>query len=585
MTGRFLGEVRCGTLCYSTAQAPTELTDDEPLTVLACGFLTNLPNLQRWARRRATPPAVSVAGWIGLAYRWWGTQLSRHALGQFAAAIVDHSDRSVVLVQDSFGVRPLFYRVGADAIAFAADLADLVAHVRPTDPDVEYFADTLARAIPTTERTPYVGIRRLMNGSTIRWHAGRIEQIRPWTPSLVRDAEERTEPEYDDELRSRLSAAVDSHTTGAGKAWCELSGGLDSTAVLAVGVRNGHALDAFTFVAPDGDDDGDTRAAAAAAAHLNVRWHTLDAARTGAFSTVPHDFRAEPGTEVYAARQAAYETLLRDEAVDAVLTGVGGDVTFGSPDCLPYHLADPLRGVRPFLLWRSLRGWQREDPRRRSTSFWLAHYSVRTTAQHLLRRHLDSPDSIPRLPGWLAPGFVRRHQLLKRARKRDSPRHPLPGRQALWQEVYAQAASVGTGRAMFPGTEFRHPLLDRRLVEFMLAVPYEQRQSAGDDRRLQRRALRSVLPDHVVARRRKGTDQRTFDHGLRTSRPWLSMLTDAPRVVAAGFVEPETWLAEVRRAQFGVYESLPHFVMAACIECWLRRSEEGLPPPVPLRAR
>ena len=192
-------------------------------------------------------------------------------------------------------------------------------------------------------------------------------------------------------------------------------------------------------------------------------------------------------------------------------------MTFGSPDCLPHHLADPLALGRPLLLWRTLRAWQRTDPTQRSLLFWFANYSLRTAARHRVRAYLNAPDSSGRLPTWLDREFVRSHSVRSRARAPEIPRHPAPGRHALWQEAYAQAAAIGVGSETDPGVEFRHPLLDRDLLEFMLNIPYQLRQAPGSDRRLQRRALAGILPDPIVERRSKGSGQRTFDLGLRSS--------------------------------------------------------------------
>ena len=261
--------------------------------------------------------------WIGLAYRWWGTGMSRHVLGQFAAAVVDHADSSVALIQDSLGIRPLFYRTPRDGIAFSTSLVALVALLQPSALDLDYFADALARAIPRTERTPYPGIRRAWHGATIVWRAGRLEAGWPWTPTVEPAPRQATELELEAELRLRLSAAVGRTIPSAGRVWCELSGGLHSTSVLAVGLGRGDALEAFTFVEPRLDDGGDTAAAVAAATALQAPWHTIEAAKTLPFSNAPNDFRGEPGTEIYVARHAAYRDLLRQHGVKVVLTGVG----------------------------------------------------------------------------------------------------------------------------------------------------------------------------------------------------------------------------------------------------------------------
>ena len=570
-------------MTYSTRSPHARVQGHFNLTVLADGFVSNAKELREEACRRNELAATSTAGWIAQAYGWWGSALCRYVLGQFVAAVLDHSQGSLTLLQDSLGIAPLFYSRRPDGIAFASRLIDLVSLLRPSGLNLEYFGDALARGIPASEHTPYPNIARVRYGASVRWHAGRVDVAQPWKPSAnaPRIANEAG-PATATEFVERLSVAVERCTppdSSHARVWCELSGGLDSTSVLAIGTRQGRQLEAFTFTDTHGDDDGDSAMAASVAAQLKVPWHTLDAGSTLPFSVVPDDFRAEPGTEILSERHAAYRSLLREAGVGVLLTGVGGDVTLGGRDCLPHHLADPLYRGQMRLLFSTLREWQRGDPSQRSLLFWFTHYSLRTAARHLFRARLNAPNWYERLPEWIAADFARKYRVPVRARADQAPRHPLPGRHALWQEVYGQAAALGVGSVPIPEVQRRHPLLDRELVEFMLAIPYQERQRSDGDRVLQRRALRGILPECVLERRTKGTGQRSLDIGLRASAPWRQILTENPRLVAAGFVDREAWLGEVARARFGLYESLRHFVTAACIECWLRRHEQGLPAP------
>jgi len=576
---RFIGTCSAERLAFFSEPAPVAFSGARCLTVFAAGYIANLCSLQQEAHARGASPAHNTAQWLAYAFMWWGTNLSRYVLGQFAAAIVDHTHHTVTLLQDSFGICPLFYAVQGQSLCFASQLIDLVTLVRPSALDMAYFADTLAHALPSTAHTPYQGIQRLQHGACLHWQRSTLQRTCPWTPADVPPTVLATAAEYEEALQAMLRAAIDSVVPPDATVWCELSGGLDSTSVLAVALALGHHVEPVTFVNRAGGDEGDTAIAHQVVAGLHLPWHTLDASATRPFSSVPADFRAEPGTETHCDRQARYQELLCAHGVRVVLTGVGGDVTFGSPDCPPYHLADPLYRGKLVLLWHVLQDWARHDPRQRSLLFWLTQYAIRTACLHLVRRTASRPGVARRLPSWLSRPFVRAYRLRARSRAQHTPRHPEPGRHALWEEVYLQAASLSVGAVRSPATEFRHPLLARPLVEFMLSIPFAQRQQADCDRFVQRRALRTLLPSVVLQRRTKGSGQHSFDAGLRTSTAWLHLLGDTPRLVTCGFVDRARWHAELQRVPFGLYESLPHFAMAACLECWLRRYEGGLPEP------
>lgn len=573
LAGKFSGT---GLFLFSQA-AEAEIFRGTRLTVLADGYTTNLEKTDLSLRGGISSPP-NLAECIGAAYCRWGAELSRHVLGQFAAAVVDHGARSVTLVQDSLGVRQMFYSLAKGEILFANNLGDLATLRADAQLDAEYFADCLAKAMPCTELTPYRGVRRLRFGTTLVWTPSGVRTWMPWSPAEIRPAAIQNEAAGEEMLREKLMAAV-LPVVGAGETvWCHLSGGLDSTSVLMAALSLGKNVEAMSFIDPSGADFGDTEISRSVVDRLGGPWHTLDVRFSRPFSTVPADFRAEPGAESHAGRQAIYHELLGRCGVDAVLTGIGGDVVFGSPDCPPHHLADSLSRLHLARLRRQLQEWGRSDEYKRSMLHWLVNAAARPALRHLLRQKIGKGGTAEALPSWIDRRFVRSYHLSRRGRMQDTPRHPEPGRHALWEEIYLQAIDLTPANGFRTSVDFRHPLLDRSLLEFMLTLPFELRQRPGEDRYLQRRALRDILPDAVVKRRNKGSGQRPFDEGLRASREWLALLSDEPRIVQMGFADAGLWKQEVNRASFGLYESLPHFAMAACIECWLRRWDVGMPP-------
>ncbi|MGQ0568762.1 MAG: asparagine synthase-related protein [Armatimonadota bacterium] len=264
--------------------------------------------------------------------------------------------------------------------------------------------------------------------------------------------------------------------------------------------------------------------------------------------------------------------------VDVVLTGAGGDVTFGSGDSPPHHLADPLVHLAFGRLRTALSQWMDQDVTGRSASFWLLHHALPTAIRHTFRRHGRVARVAVHAPRWLRKECLRRGEADPFQGKHVAFPDLEPGRRALWEEAYSQAASLSAENRAEVVSEYRHPLLDRRLLEFMLSVPHELRTTADRDRVLQRRALVGLLPEAVRLRRSKGSNQGAFDEGLRRSRPWFELLTRDPRLAELGLVDLAKWRTAVERARFGVYESTPHFLVAASAECWLRRHEAGMPP-------
>jgi hypothetical protein len=121
--------------------------------------------------------------------------------------------------------------------------------------------------------------------------------------------------------------------------------------------------------------------------------------------------------------------------------------------------------------------------------------------------------------------------------------------------------------------EFRHPLLHRPLVEFMLALPSSQKFDPETNRSLQRRALKSILPEAVRLRQEKTTFDQPFYEGLRQGKEWSRLLTVAPRVVERGIVDGARWIEAVKQARLGRTYSLAQFQAVATLEIWLRQRE------------
>jgi len=573
---RFIGRFSEAGFSFFTEASKTEITESKHLTVIADGYITN-SDLIAAPNQKANPLSFNIAQQLSKAYLRWGVDLNRHVLGQFVAAIIDHDNCQVTLVQDSLGIYQMFYSTIAGEFSFSNRLDDLAIMHSDVGLDMEYFADLLAKAVVCTEHTPYNGIHRLRFGMTLVWKAGCCELSRAWSPADVQVPLVKSDSEYEDMLMERLFGAVEPLVASNETVWSHLSGGLDSTSVLMTALKLGKQVEALTFIDPAGADFGDTIVSRSVIDTLDIPWHTIDVRCSLPFSDFPTNFRGEPGAETHFSRQTAYHNLLSQHGVDAVLTGIGGDVTFGSPDCPPHYLADDLYNFDIVSLYRSLTECRNQDSQRRSLMHWFVNSAARPAFRHLLRKKIGKSGALRALPSWLDHHFVQTYDLRGRDRVQETPRHPDPGRHALWEELYLQAADLTSANSVYTKVKFCHPLLDRRLLELMFSIPFDQRQRPLQDRYLQRIALRDLLPKIVVNRRNKGSGQRPYDEGLRSAHKWLIMLSNDPLIVQLGLVDRHHWCHEVDRASFGLYESLPHFAMAACIECWLQQREQGLP--------
>jgi hypothetical protein len=113
----------------------------------------------------------------------------------------------------------------------------------------------------------------------------------------------------------------------------------------------------------------------------------------------------------------------------------------------------------------------------------------------------------------------------------------------------------------------------------MLGLDPTLRAGPNCDRVLQRQALADRLPGVVRIRQTKGSDQQLREHAQMRNDSWFRLLIEDSRLVARGWVDPQAWQAQVKRARFGVFNGLANFDAAMMTECWLRTFESHPPGP------
>ena len=546
--------------------------------VQICGSIANRPDLGRQLglSHAAADDAILVAH----AFRKWGRRLSAHVLGEYAAVVYDRHAGAVLLTHDSLGLFPLYVmqRQAQDRdadFAFATHLLDLLDDDAAARLDEEYVADFLARGYIDTERTPFPDIRRLLPGHSVEWADGRLAPFRHWSLAAVEPRASNETTAREPRLLSLLEAGVQGAVDGAGVVWSQLSGGLDSSTVTSVAARLGApGLSAWSAYCPSYPQADERRWMRDVVDAYPMPWHLIDAEQTPPFSTEPGAFIGEPTIAVVNdAIVGAADRLFAAHGVDVVLSGHGGDAVLGAhvgPEVV--ELADPLFAFDPLGALRGVRRWQRESPERRSYTYWLRHSLLLPAAQHLRGEAVRIAAQMPLQP-WLAADYVRRMRLDRRRLQPAGERCATPGRQRLADSLHVAALQVARDRQRRRAVDMRHPLLYRPLVEFMCAVPFDQRTRPRCDRYLQRRALKGILPESVRRRASKGVGTPSFANGLACAPDWIDYLTHDSRLAAHGIADAARWRLAVKQAAVGQTHGDQFFHAGVAVEVWLRQLE------------
>ncbi len=453
------------------------------------------------------------------AWESWGPACLDRLTGQFAFALWDRRQGTLFLARDHFGKKPLYYaadRLGR--ILFASELAAL-AQV-PTLPrriDPAAVGDFLALGYVPDPGSIFAGIRKLPPAHCLELRVGEAPAAprRYWRVPVAPQAIEL--PEAAERITDLLGRATARRMVADVPLGAFLSGGVDSSAVVAFAARQrATPLDTFTM-GFDGAED-ETPFAAAVAARYGTHQHNARVAAIDLFDAaraMGHVF-GEPFGDISAPPTHAVCALARRHATVA-LSGDGGDEVFAGYRRYRWHLL--VEGARRYL----------PAPVRRHAIGTLARlYPKLDRAPRFLRaKHTLTELSLDAARGFAA-SQVRMQDAQWRALLSPDLRGALDGHDPMARFVttFAEVADapplaqaqyadlhtwlpgdilVKVDRAsMANSLEVRAPFLDPEMVAFGLSLPAALKIAGGAGKHVLKQALAAHLPQDLLWRPKQG---------------------------------------------------------------------------------
>lgn len=541
------------------------------LQVFSRGYVANRRELQsEFGLSRGFDDAASNAKLMACAYEKWGERLTEYVTGDFAVVIHDVARRRVLLAHDELGLMPLFYSASGQSIVVGTHLENIVAVTGIGTVDELYVYDFLRDGWHHGEHTPYTEVKRLVPGQNILWRNTQITRLRVWTLDNIQPRSYRDPRDYEKELRSLTSEAVGSALPSEGVCWCELSGGLDSSSVLAFAAASGRSeVEAFSHVFSRTSSADEQSWISELLEKYPVPWHSLDWDVYPPFSELPTGFYGEPiRASLQEAMEKRYAEMREEREVAVVLTGVGGDATFLGDSPKPYYLADLFRTGQLRQLWRELKRWSDASEEKRPVGHFLTRSVIRPWRRHRSHALIScDPVALPYLDERFASRFSQRGNLAL-----DVPAAASIAESYLQELVLRVAHWISLSHQRMRD-DFRHPLMHRPLIAFMQSVPWSEKLHPACDRLLQRRAFAGILPEKTLRRGNKPGPDELYYKSLDGSQKWIQLLTDRPRIVERGYVLLKPWVEEVERARQGKTAGIRFFFAGASLEAWLRQLE------------
>ena len=457
------------------------------------------------------------------AWRQWGEASFEKLLGDFAFAIWDSVAKTLWCARDVMGVRPLVYARTEKGLCFSntLDAVRMAPGVTATL-DQRYVGDFLLQGFcQEADSTAFRDIRRLPQGHFLRFSASEL-LVRRYATLPIEEPLSLKGAEYAERFRELLDQAVRDRLP-RGPVAIFMSGGLDSTSVAAQAVRiakergSQESIRAYTVEMRPLFADEEAWYAQRAGEHLGIPVEVRSIGHVKPFASWDdRDLRLpEPSHDAFLMQHRALCSKIATHARVA-LTGDGGDNVL-TGQAWPYFKYLLRRG-RIATIAGEFGGYIRKHGR-----IPPLHGGFRTR----WRRWTGQQKDLEGYPTWLNSTFESQQKLRERWRELNvsaKPLHPLhPNAYAsltspYWAYVLEEEEAPWTGVAL----ENRGPLLDLRLVRFLLRIPPVPWCM---EKRLLREAMRGQLPDTVLLRKKtplQADPLQVFEKERRWSPPLLT---------------------------------------------------------------
>ncbi len=531
-----------------------------------------LDNARALAAQLGLPATVTAAELIGHAYAVWGAGFPARLLGDFAFALLDEAAQTLWLVRDHLGVAPLYYHCGA-AGCYASDALDPLLAQPGLDPslDERVVAQWCAAGrVYHPTATFYSALRKVPKATALRIDRAGVTAQNYWPLAALSPLRYAREADYVDHLRDLLGTIIRDRLDASPVIAAHSSGGLDSTPIAILAGRaarsRGQAVQTYNWCQPDAGELAPCHEwddARRVARDEGFRHQEIGITAEALKHSLLHHVIARDGTTTF-----EYETAVLAAAqahgARVIFSGFGGD------ELLTLRARE--RHERALLAGQWAAVWRRlaleEDPQTPFRALRRGAQLARLISA-ALRPAADPPAAWRRTADarWAAHRALLTAELARRVDDAPSPggleafhrAATLHARQRSMLDLGYHQERLETWAALGRRVGVRHvyPYLDKRIVEFALALPAEWYYRHGQSRYLYRRALGDALPDYlrnkpkppeiyrvrqlVQARQRALTDPEVLEYIAAARSPYIDTRVLLQQCRAAAGWNPADW--------------------------------------------
>jgi asparagine synthase (glutamine-hydrolysing) len=506
--------------------------------------------------------------------------------GMFAFALWDKRRQRLFVARDRLGIKPLYYAERGGTLVFGSEIKALLQHPAMTaEPDLQALSHYLSLKYVPAPATMFRGIQALPPAHTLTCDRSGISVWRYWDLSYaVPTTGHKHEAEYAAELEALLCESVSMHLVSDVPFGAFLSGGIDSSLVVAMMSKVMQAPVKTYSVGYDGPASGDSELpyARLAANEFHTDHHEIIVSASDvidlAEKVVWHLDQpiADPASlPMYMLAHAA------SREVKMVLVGEGADELFAGYARYAGATLEPLSDLAPAALRRGIL----------AASSLLPGLARPKAAL----RALCQPDAIGRLVNWfplfneeekkrlLSPEFNQvlnsgsLHEVfaaqLRQANTPDRLARMLYVDTKLW--LADDLLARGDKMTMAGSLEARVPFLDHKLVEFAAALPANLKLNGLVRKYLLRQVARKWVPAAIVERKKKGFPVPLGQWFRREARPFVRDLLSPATLRRRGLFDPKYVETLLHRHESGKIDAGALIWGLLNVELWFRQFVDG----------
>ena len=503
-----LGMRRLSIIDLNTGRQPVSNEDGSVWTVFN-GEIYNFQELRKELERRghrfSTGTDTEV---IVHSYEEYGPRCVEKLRGMFAFAIWDQRQRKLILARDRLGIKPLYYTTVSGRLIFASELKAIL-QLSEVERELDWQSVSHLFSFLTTPQDAGIiaGVKKLEAGHILTCSADGQPVVERYWDVEFSPNRKMSEDEFVEELRHRLEEAVRLHLIADVPVGAFLSGGIDSSAVVATMARLcSKPVKTFSIgFSEDGFDE-------------------LEHARGVAarFGTDHHELVLEPNVleviediawyldEPFGDSSAIPTYMVSKLAsghVKVVLSGDGGDELFAGYEKYVVEAKERRRSL-PMLLRKLIGLAASHIPEGVQGTNFFRHMALSGAARYVdsstlfrayQKKNLFTPDAARSMAAY-DPADSKVRALRGDAGDWLSALQVLDLKNYLPLDILTKVDRMSMAHSI----EARVPLLDHKVVEFAATIPLDMRLKNGITKHIFKQAMRGILPDAIIDRPKRG---------------------------------------------------------------------------------